>query len=246
MKTLILALWCVGALNAAQIYTTFDVEPLQTAELTLTATGVIKTMRVDVGDRVKAGAVLLELDNDDLKRSVELARDDVALSELRARFAEQSFKRYEKVRDVLDDERFEQVESAYLQGQAALRYAKTELLLKEAMLEKSILRAPYDGVVSKRHKQIGDGVSGAMLEPIVTLIDDAKVKLVLGFDEQYWQVVKPGNHVRYKVDGSDAQREGVIAKVYPTADPKTRKAYAEVITEHLMSGLFGEGTIEVE
>lgn len=246
MKMLLIALCCAISLNAAQIYTTFDVEPLQEAELTLTSTGVIKTMHVEVGTRVKAGEVLLELDNDDLRRSVELARDDVALAELRFRFAEQSFKRYEKVRDVLDDERFEQVESAYLQSEAALRRAKTELSLKEALLEKSILRAPYSGVITQRHKQIGDGVSGAMLEPIVTLIDDAKVKLVLGFDEKYWQVVKPGNHVRYKVDGSDAQREGVIAKVYPTADPKTRKAYAEVITEHLMSGLFGEGTIEVE
>ncbi|MBN2897097.1 MAG: efflux RND transporter periplasmic adaptor subunit [Campylobacterales bacterium] len=246
MKTVLLSLWCAAVLSAESVYMTFDVVALQESELTLTSTGVIETMRVDVGSRVKAGDVLLALDNDDLERSVALARDDVALSELRARFAQQSFERFKQVRDVMDEERFEEVESAYLQTQAALRRAKTDLSLKEATLQKSILRAPYAGVITKRHKQVGDGVSGAMLSPVLTLIDDSSVKLVAGFDEKYWQKIKPGLHVRYRVDGSDTQREGVIAKVYPSVDPKTRKAYAEVLTEGLMVGLFGEGSIEVE
>lgn len=246
MKHYLFALLSAALLNAADIYTTFDVEAFQESDLTLTATGVIKAMNIDVGDRVKAGDVLLELDNDDLRLSVDLAREDLKLAEVRYRFASQSFDRYKKVKDVIDEDQYDQYEQAYEQSLTSLKRAKTDLAYKEALLEKSILKAPYSGVVSKRHKQIGDGVSGAMLEPIVTVVDDSKVKLVLSFDEKYWQQVKSGLHVTYKVDGSDEVRQGVITKVYPTVDPKSRKAFAEMIAKGVMPGLFGEGTIEVK
>jgi len=233
-------------LGAAEIYTTFDVEAEHASELTLTATGVIEKMFVDVGDHVKAGEVLLSLDNEDLKLSVELARSDLELAELNHRFAAQTYERYVKVKDVLDDDQFEQYQSAYETSMASLKRAKANLAYKASLLEKSILRAPFGGVISKKHKDIGDGVSGAMLAPIVTLVDDSKVKLVLSFDEKYWQQVVPGLHVSYKVDGSDTLRSGVITRVYPTVDAASRKAFAEVEAKDIMPGLFGEGTIEVK
>ena len=85
MKTVILSALMSALLGAAEIYTTFDVEAEHASELTLTATGVIEKMFVDVGDHVKAGEVLLSLDNEDLKLSVELARSDLELAELNHR-----------------------------------------------------------------------------------------------------------------------------------------------------------------
>ncbi len=246
MKTVILSALVATLLGAAEIYTTFDVEAEHASELTLTATGVIESMQVDVGDHVNAGEILLSLDNDDLKLSVELARSDLELAEVNHRFAAQTYERYAKVRDVLDDEQFEQYEMAYEKSMASLKRAKANLAYKESLLAKSILKAPFSGVISKKHKDIGDGVSGAMLEPILTLVDDSKVKLVLSFDEKYWQQVVPGLHVSYKVDGSDTVHNGVITKVYPTVDAASRKAYAEVEAKDIMPGLFGEGTIEVK
>ncbi|MEA1920752.1 MAG: efflux RND transporter periplasmic adaptor subunit [Campylobacterota bacterium] len=234
------------ALSATEIYTTFDVEAMQESDLTLTTTGVIQILHVDIGDHVKKGDVLLSLDNEDLKLSVELAESDLKLAEVNHRFAKQTYERYEKVKDVIDDDQYEQYLLAYEKSMASLNSAKANLAYKKAMFKKSILRAPYNGVISKRHKEIGDGVSGAMLEPIITLVDDTKVKLVLSFDEKYWQQIEPGLHVTYKVDGSNENYEGKIVKIYPTVDANTRKAFAEVHAKDLMPGLFGEGMIEVK
>ncbi len=245
-KTILLTGLFLGVLQAAQVYTTFDVEAYREAELTLTSTGVIEQMHVDIGDHVKKGALLLSLDNEDLRLSVELARSDVALAKVNYRFASQTYERYKKVKDVIDDDQYEQYVLNYEKSVASLNSAKASLAYREALFKKSVLRAPYGGVISKRHKEIGDGVSGAMLEPILTLVDDKKVKLVMSFDEKYWQQVKKGSKVTYRVDGIDRPFEGIIAKVYPTVDAKTRKAFAEVHAKDLMPGLFGEGMIEVE
>ena len=247
MKPLIpLMLLAVVSLFAEEVYTTFDVEAQRRSDLTLTSTGVIQTLGADVGDRVKKGDVLLSLENRDLELSVELARAELERSRIEHRFAKQTYERYSKVRDVIDDDLYEQYLLGYEKSVAALNAAKASLAYKQALLEKSILRAPYDGVIAQRHKEIGDGVSGARIEPVFTLIDTSKVKLILSFDEKYWQKVKAGSKVTYRVDGSDERYSGTIAKVYPTVDSKSRKATAELYAEGLRPGLFGEGMIEVE
>ena len=72
------------------------------------------------------------------------------------------------------------------------------------------------------------------------------VKLVLKFDEKYWQKVKVGQTFSYKVDGSDKTYEAKITKIYPTILSETREMQAEVKTKDLMPGLFGNGTIKAE
>jgi RND family efflux transporter MFP subunit len=245
-NTILLFLLSATLLCAQQVYTTFDVEAKQHSDLTLTTTGVINHVYVDIGDRVKEGDILLTLDNDDLKLAIDLAKADLELADVNHRFAEKTYERYLKVKDVIDDDQFEQYLLAYEKSIASLNASKANLAYKKALFEKSILRAPFSGVIAKRHKELGDGVSGAMIEPVITLVSAPEVKLVFSFDEKYWQKIKVGSPVSYRVDGNDKLFHGKISKVYPTVDAKTRKAFAELYTKSFMPGLFGEGTIEVE
>ena len=116
--------------------------------------------------------------------------------------------------------------------------------LAEARLAKTRLVAPYDGVITAKHVEVGDGVGATA--PLYTLIRSDKVKLLLTFDEKHWAAVKPGQTFTYQVDGLEGKRTGKIAKVYPTADRATRKITAEVIAKELVPGLFGDGFIQAE
>jgi RND family efflux transporter MFP subunit len=247
MKTIItLALLLGSFLCAEEVYTTFDVKAEKTSELTLTSTGIIRTIRADIGDRVKKGERLLELDNDDLKRAVELAEADLERARVKHRFSKRTYERYEKVKDVIDEDQYEQYVLSYEGAAAELRAARANLAYKKALLEKSILRAPYEGVIAQRYKELGDGLSAGMIEPVFSLISSQRVKLILTYDEKYWKRVKVGDKVTYRVDGSDKTYTGTVAKIHPTVDPKSRKASAELYSENLLPGLFGEGTIEVK
>ena len=116
---------------------------------------------------------------------------------------------------------------------------------KEIILRKTELRAPYDLVITKKNIDLGSIVLASQTKLIdVIALDD--VKLVLKFDEKYWQKIKVGQNFTYKVDGSDKNYEGKITKIYPIILSETREMQAEVKTKDLMPGLFGNGTIKVD
>lgn len=247
MKPLLwLSLIFLNLLWGEEVYATFDVRAYQESELTLSFTGIVKRVHTDVGERVKAGEVLLELDNEELRQSVKLAEAELQLAQIQYTFAKKTYERYLQVKEVIDADQLDLHALNHEKSFQSLNRSKVALAYRKALLEKSILYAPYAGRIAKRHIEAGDGVSSAKLSPLFTLIDTERVKLLVYFDEKYWDKVHVGNRFTYRVDGVDKTFEGEIAKIYPTVNAKTRKATAEVYAAGLMPGLFGEGTIEAQ
>ncbi len=241
MKTMV-ALWAmVFSLMGDEVYATFDVVAAREANLNLSVQGVVKRLEADVGSRVRRGDVLLEIDNDDLAASVELARESLCKAQIEEEFARQTYERYLKVESVIEADLMDQQTLAYRKAAAAVSEAKASLRYQEALLEKTRLRAPFSGVIASRTIELGDSVGGA--EGVFRLISFPDVKLMVTFDEKYLSQVKKGARVRYRVDGSRAEAVGTVAKIYPSVDPKNRKATAEVRASNIAPGVFGEAYI---
>lgn len=240
MKYLFSFFLLITSLMGEEIYATFDVVSAKEANLALTTSGVVKTLRVDVGSRVKKGDILLEIDNDNLTASVDLAKESLKKAQIEEQFAKQTYDRYKKVESVIDAELMDQNTLLYRKSSAALGEAKAQLRYQSTLVEKTRLRAPFSGVISERNIELGDGV-GSM--PLFKLISDGTVKLLVRFDEKYLSRVKKGSAVRYRIDGESQWHNGRITKLYPTIDPKTRKATAEVLASKIAPGLFGEAYI---
>jgi len=235
-----------AALNAQSIYATFDVDPERSAELSLTSSGTIKGLNVDVGSRVKKGDVLLWLDNTDVKESLELAKAKLELAKIKAKFAKRNFERYEKVKNVIDEGEYDRYASEYETAQSSVHEAEVNVRYKQALLDKTILKAPFDGVIYDKPVEVGDAVSGAMNKVLLRLQSAGENTLKLKVDQKYWTRLKAGLPFHYRVDGDATLREGRISKVYPTANTANRKIIVEVPATGLVPGLFGAGEIEAE
>ncbi|MDD3343771.1 MAG: HlyD family efflux transporter periplasmic adaptor subunit [Sulfurospirillaceae bacterium] len=230
-KILLTGLLMFQALVAGEVYATFDVVSDKSSELGLSISGVIGTLNVDVGDRLKKGDLLLSLNNAQEKNEFEIARKN-------AEHSVKTYDRYAKIADVIDKEKMEN----YLYDRdIALLTAKN----KEIIFKKTELRAPYDLVVTKKSTELGNIVLGSQTK-LLTVASTHDVKLVLKFDEKYWTKIKVGQKFTYKVDGNDKVYEGVISKLYPTIIASTREMQAEVKAMDFMPGLFGNGTITVD
>lgn len=240
IKILFLSLGLSISLMASEIYATFDVVAVKEANLNLSVQGVVKRLNTDVGNHVKKGAVLLEIDNDDLVASIDLARERLKKAKIEEQFARQTYDRYRQVESVIEAELMDQNTLAYQKASAAASEAKASLRYQETLLEKSRLRAPFSGVIASKNVELGDSVVGS--SSLLTLIS-SDVKLVLNFDEKYLHSIKVGSKVRYRVDGQNSDRVGTISKIYPSVNAKNRKATAEVSTSNLAPGLFGEAYI---
>ncbi|WP_051505453.1 efflux RND transporter periplasmic adaptor subunit [Sulfurospirillum arcachonense] len=233
------------SLLAVDVYATFDVEGLKESKLTLPVTGFVKKLHVKIGDNVNKGQVLLELNNEIEKIDMELSKSDIKLSQISKDQASSIFTRYKKIKDVIDEEQYENVEFAYQKAVQTLIKSQNAYILKKTRVEDRILKAPYNGVVTDLHVELGDGVSGPVT-PLISITSYPEVKLVLSFDEKHWNSVKAGQTFKYRVDGLDKELIGKITKVYPSVDPNSRKLKAEVLTKDILPGLFGDGNIVVE
>jgi len=231
-KWLIAVILLSTALFAEEIYATFTVEPFKRAELAFSAGGIVDKVNVDVGSKVKAGEIVASLKNDDLKAMVDVAQTNY-------KYAKKAFDRQLKVKHLIDQAQLDSFAFKYEQSKAQLAYQK-------ALLDKTLLKAPFEGVIYGKLIEEGDVVSGAMIRTALKLQSTHKRKLILAFDQKYHDLVKAGQVFRYKIDGSDKPREGQISKVYPAARSKDRKIEAEVIAEDLLPGLFGDGYILTE
>ncbi|WP_368031217.1 efflux RND transporter periplasmic adaptor subunit [Arcobacter sp. s6] len=230
-KIFIIVLFMLNALFAEDIYATFDVVSQKESELGLSVSGIVTTLNVNVGDKLKKGDLILSLNNAQEKNEYETAKKN-------AEHSAKTYARYAKISDVIDKEKIEN----YLYDKEITQLNAQN---KEIILKKTELRAPYDLVVTKKNIDLGAIVLASQTKLIdVIALDD--VKLVLKFDEKYWQKIKIGQKFVYKVDGSDNNYEGLITKIYPKILNETRQMQAEVKAVNLMPGLFGNGTIKAE
>ncbi len=194
------------------------------ATLSAPATGTVAQLQVNVGDRVKKGAPMMVLDTSNVLIGVEqamAARDmakaglDSANTELER--TQRLFEGGSAPQAVLDRAQAGQRQAAagFAQAEAALRAA-------QEMLRDHTLRAPFDGVVTARMKNIGDTV--AMMPPtpifMVTNVDDLEVRLPV--PESVAGALSQGMKLTGHVIPGNAAFEATVRTVGAVVDAQSR------------------------
>ena len=242
-KILLFLLSAAVALCAQdKIYASFDVTAAKDAQLALKAVGIIKTVNVEIGSAVKRGDVLLELENKSEKLAVKLAQNDLESAQTAKAHAKSVLDKFKLVQSVSSKQTFENAEFDFKNAALAENRAHLALNLAQKRLEDTRLLAPFDGTISSKSIEVGEGVGG-VAQKLMSIFSYPDVKLKLSFDEKFKDRVKIGSEFIYKLDGQNEERRGEISLIYPTIDTKNGKIYAEVQVRNLTPGLFGEGYI---
>ena len=242
-KILLFLLSAAVALCAQdRIYASFDVAAAKDAQLALKAVGIVKTVNVEIGSAVKRGDVLLELENESEKLAVKLAQNDLESAQTAKAHAKSVLDKFKLVQSVSSKQAFENAEFDFKNAALAENRAHLALNLAQKRLEDTRLLAPFDGTISGKSIEVGEGVGG-VAQKLMSVFSYPDVKLKLSFDEKFKDHVKIGSEFVYKLDGQSEERRGKISLIYPTIDTKNGKIYAEVQAQNLTPGLFGEGYI---
>ena len=197
--------------------------------------GAVTEMRVQVGDRVAEGDVLAVLDIEKLssERDARAATADAVEARAVAAGARlervrQEIARYEKLRRsaAFSKARFQdkEQERAWLRSEldaarAQLVQAKASLALAEMNLARGTVRAPYDGVVTALHTEIGSYLKegGA----VVALVNDRKLEVEADVPAARVAGLAPGAEVAVLLpDGS--KHRATVRAVVPDENAMTR------------------------
>jgi len=218
-------------LLASEVYATFTVHAKKAANLAFTYSGIIKHYNVDIMSRVKKGDVLATLVNDDLIATINA-------SKISLKYAKSDYQRYKNLlkQGLIDIAKFEKF---------ALQYEsiKAKIVYEDSINAKTILRAPFDGVITERMIEEGDVVSGQTLKTAFTIQSEHQRTLLVEFDQKYSADVNVGDVFVYKVDGDSNEYSGTVYRIFPAANIQTRKVSIQVNARDFTVGLFGEGKI---
>jgi len=230
MKKIVIGSLCVVmSLFAESIYATFDVVAKKSANVAFSSGGTVDIISVDIGSSVKKGEKLAVLNNNDIKALLNIRQTSL-------KYAKKDYDRQVKIKNIIDRAKFDKYENLY-------ESAKAQVIYQQAILDKTILKAPFDGIVVSKEIESGDVVSGQQIKTAFKIQSIHKRKLILQFDQKYHSVVKVGDHYSYKVDGDEKLYVSKISKVYPSISMNNRKLKAEVEVEGFVVGLFGDGYI---
>ena len=143
--------------------------PFQQSKIAFEITGRILSIYVDIGDKVKKGDLLAQLDDSEINASLEQA---VARLDL----ANQVLKRFEDLRKkgFISIQDYDKAKSEYLVAKSQVKYF-------EVKKSQTILRAPYDGFIQNRFVDEGTVINGS--NPILEILDANKVEAHVSIPE---------------------------------------------------------------
>lgn len=186
----------------------------------------IKNILVDVGDVVRRGQLLVQM-------------DESSLQQLKLQIENQKVE-------------FNRTDQLYKVGGASKAEwdnAKMQLDINETayrnMQENTRLTSPVSGVVTARNYDNGD-MAGA--NPILTIETLSPVKMLIHVSETYYPQVKKGMSVAVRVDTyGEEEFPGKVSIVYPTIDPNTHTFPVEITLSNQDSrvrpGMFARATL---
>lgn len=210
--------------------------------------GQIEKNRVDLGDRVTAGQELALIDTTSYEALTHQSAAQLAKAAAAAASAERSLKR---VQDLQKDS----IASASDLDQAVAESGKTQADVKAAEatdaiarlnLDRSRVKAPFDGAVAQRIASVGDYV--AIGTPIAKLVKTDPLRLRLEVPERESVAVRVGQSVRITVEGDTNIYTGSLARVAPAIREADRMLSVEADVPNqgaLRVGLFAHAEIIV-
>lgn len=193
----------------------FELEALGTTranesvEVTAKVVNQVTAVRFSEGQQVAKGAVLVELDGEQVR--ADLAAAEAALAESRSQYKRS---RELNTTRILSDSQLEQIEATFKANEARVASAR-------ARVNDTVIRAPFAGRVGLRRVSVGSLISPGTV--ITTLDDTSTIKLDFTVPETFLPVVKPGLEIAARsVAYPDALFSGKVSSVDSRVDPATR------------------------
>jgi RND family efflux transporter MFP subunit len=184
--------------------------------------GKIVRRNVELGQRVKAGEILAQLDPQDYQLAAQAARAQVSAALTNRDLAAADFKRYKELRDqnFISGAELERRDAALKAAQAQLDQAQAQGAAQGNQASYTTLLADVSGVVTAVEAEAGQVVAAGT--PVVRIAQDGPRDVVFAVPEDKVAQVKIGSGVEVRAWGAQTAIAGAVREVAASADPVTR------------------------
>ena len=203
--------------------------------LSFPVAGTLEQIRVSAGQHVEQGELIAALDESTLRHAYEAASASLVQAE----------DVYQRMKQLHDNHSLPDIQ--WVEVQSKLKQAQSMERISRKNLEDGRLYAPFSGVISEKHVEVGQNVMPGI--PVVKLVTVSPVKVRISVPENEISQVDLGQAVRISVSALGGKLlEGKVVEKGIAADPLSRsyevKALVDNPSGELMPGMICELYLE--
>jgi RND family efflux transporter MFP subunit len=229
---------------------TGSLQPERRADLRAEVAAVVLQILKDNGEAVKAGELLVRLDETAI-------RDGLTSAEEAVRAATQAYDQTERqvarlktlqAQGMTSTQALEDAEIRRNNAQSDLVAAKARVVSARQQMQRTSVRAPFDGVVSERKASAGDTVQ--IGKELLKVLDPRSMRFEGLVSADRMSELKLGQPVRFRVNGyTQSDFGGKVQRIDAAANATTRQVaviatFTDAATAPRVAGLFAEGRVE--
>lgn len=205
-----------------------NVEAVRGVAISNDSPGIVTKLNFDSGDKVRAGAVLAELET-------QVERAQLASTEARLELAQTNLRRTTALK-----EHGVSTEAELESAGAEVKRLHAEADALRAQIERKVVRAPFSGELGIRRVNLGQYLAPGTA---ITTLQSAKDDYVdFTLPQEFLSEIRVGLPVRLQVKQASLELDGVIAAVDPSVDQRTRSVTVRASTNdperRLRPGMF--------
>jgi membrane fusion protein (multidrug efflux system) len=212
-STLFYLYWIVIA--SKHVTTNNAYSDAEIAQVTAATTGIVQSIKVVDTQAVKAGDILVTLDDADAVLNLKEAEANVARTSSDLTRSKAAYERRQKLAGsgYVSPEELSSANSALISAQASVDAAKAALDKAQINLNRVVIRAPVDGIVAKRQVQLGQSINAGNY--LLSVIPTRNIVVNANFKEVQLGKVRIGQSVELHADiyGSSVTYHGRVVGV---------------------------------
>jgi RND family efflux transporter MFP subunit len=231
---------------------TGSVQPERRADLRAEVSAVVLTVLKENGDPVKRGDLLVRLDDTSIRDTLTASVASERAATQAFEQAERQFQRMATLRQtgIVSAQQLEDAENRRNTAQSDREAARTRVVTARQQLERTEVRAPFDGIVSDRKVSAGD--TAQIGKELLKVIDPRSLRFEGLVSADSIGEVGVGQPVMFRIHGfADHEFLGTITRVNPAANATTRQVevlvkFDDAKEQPTVAGLYAEGRIETK
>lgn len=196
------------------------IEAVQQSTVSAQTSGKVQRLPFDVDDSVEAGELIVQLEDSEQQARLNQARGSLQEAESNFGNARRQFERIEEVHEqgFVSQQDFDQARNNLSTARARLESARAAVEEAEQELEYTRVVAPYSGILTERHVEIGESVRPS--QPLLSGLSLEQLRVVVELPQQYASRVREERQARITLDDGRVLESGRMT-FYPYADPET-------------------------
>lgn len=220
------AQFLTSAESAAELVATGYVVAQVKAAVASKGTGRLEVLKVEEGDKVKAGEIIAILDNSDIRAEVEYAKAGLLAARADSVEAAVNLNRQKGLlkSDATTQDVVDAATASFDRAVANMQVRRAQVRSAEVALENTFIRAPFDGTVLTKNADVGEMVApfasaSSSKGAVVTIADMSSLEVEADVSESNIYKVTVGQPCEIVLDAYPSVRyQGFVKKIVPTAD----------------------------